>query len=124
MQKNSFKSMKLVELSPKKQVKMGAVSVAYFSAEDKTEEQAHVYLQTHQAPHRFLAYRNIPAYIHQYVQGKRALDFGAGTGASSSFLQDLGFDVIGTDVSSSMLEKAQANFPSIEYSAAGNLAHL
>lgn len=93
---------------------MGA-GIVYRSAEDKTEEQAHQYLQTHQAPHRYLAYRDVPTFIRQFVKSKRALDYGAGTGASSSFLYDLGLEVIGVDVSSNMLEKARANFPFIQF---------
>lgn len=100
---------------------MGAVGIVYRSAEDKTEEQVHRYLQTHQAPHRYLAYRDIPAFIHQFVNGTRALDYGSGTGSSSSFLYDLGFDVIGLDIDSNMLEKAQANFPSIQFCKVENL---
>lgn len=98
---------------------MGAT--VYRSAEDKTEEQAHQYLQTHQAPHRYLAYRDIPSFVRQFVKGNRALDHGAGTGASTSFLYDLGLDVIGLDVSSNMLEKARDNFPFIQFCSVDEL---
>lgn len=91
------------------------VGVVYSSAEDKTEEQARTYLQTHQAPHRYLAYRDIPAFIREFVKGRKALDYGAGTGASSSFLYELGLDVIGLDVSTNMLEKARSSFPYIKF---------
>ncbi len=94
---------------------MGTAGIVYRSTEDKTKEQAHLYLQTHQAPHRYLAYRDIPNFIRQFVKGKRAVDYGAGTGASSSFLYDLGLDVIGLDLSSNMLEKARDNFPFIQF---------
>ena len=100
---------------------MGTAGVVYRSAEDKTKEQAYQYLQTHQAPHRYLAYRDVPTFVHQFVKGTRALDYGAGTGASSSFLYDLGLDVIGLDISSNMLEKARANFPSIQFYSAKSL---
>ncbi len=90
-------------------------AVVYKSAEDKTDVQAHYYLQTHQAPHRYLAYRDIPAFIQQFVTGRRALDYGAGTGSSASFLYKLGFDVTGTDISFNMLEKARGNFPHIRF---------
>jgi SAM-dependent methyltransferase len=92
-----------------------AEEIVYRSAEKKTEEQVQGYLQTHQAPHRFLAYRDIPTYIQQLVQGKRALDYGAGTGASSSFLYELGLEVTGIDVSLDMLKKARLNFPHIQF---------
>lgn len=100
---------------------METTGVVYRSAEDKTEEQARQYLQTHQAPHRYLAYRDIPALIHQFIKGTRVLDYGAGTGASSSFLYDLGLDVTGLDVSSNMLIKARANYPSIQFYSVENL---
>ncbi len=89
--------------------------VIYSSAGNQTEEQSALYTQTHQAPHRYLAYKDIPMIIRQFVKGKKALDYGAGTGASSSFLHNLGFDVIGMDISSSMLEKARMSFPDIEF---------
>lgn len=100
---------------------MGTAGVVYRSAEDKTEEQACRYLQTHQAPHRYLAYRDIPTFVHQFVKGKRTLDYGSGTGASSSFLFDMGLDVLGIDVSSKMLEQARSNFPSIQFCSVENL---
>ena len=100
---------------------MGRREVIYRSNEDKTDEQAHAYVQTHQAAHRYLAYRDIPLLLQQFAHGKRALDYGAGTGASSVFLSDLGFDVIGVDVSSGMLEKAQTNFPDIQFCSVENL---
>ncbi len=100
---------------------MAKEGVIYRSAEEKTDEQAHAYVQTHQAPHRYLAYRDIPTFLRQFVHGKRALDFGAGTGASSSFLCRLGFDVTGVDISSGMLEEARANFPYIQFCLVENL---
>lgn len=96
-------------------------SIIYRSAEDKTEELAQQYLQTHLAPHRYLAYRDIPSFVHQFVKGKRALDYGAGTGASSSFLHDLGLNVIGIDISYNMLKKAQNNFPYIQFMSVNEL---
>ncbi len=94
---------------------MARRAVVYRSTEDKTDDQAHSYLQTHQAPHRYLAYKDIPALIHQFVKGKQALDYGAGTGASASFLHELGLNVTGVDISYSMLEKAWSNFPQIPF---------
>jgi SAM-dependent methyltransferase len=43
----------------------------------------------------YLAYRDLPAIISDYVAGTRALDFGCGTGRSSRFLKELGFSVVG-----------------------------
>lgn len=90
-------------------------AVVYNSADNKTKVVASNYSKTHQTPHRYLAYRDIPKFIRQFVKGRRALDFGAGTGASAEFLYNLGLDVIGLDVSSNMLAEARSNFPYIEF---------
>jgi SAM-dependent methyltransferase len=62
-----------------------------------------------------LAYRDLPAIISEYVAGTRALDFGCGTGRSSRFLQKLGFNVIGVDVSEDMLRIARSVDPAGDY---------
>jgi ubiquinone/menaquinone biosynthesis C-methylase UbiE len=63
----------------------------------------------------YLAYRDLPAIISEHVAGTRALDFGCGTGRSSRFLQKLGFNVIGVDVSEDMLRIARATDPPGDY---------
>lgn len=63
----------------------------------------------------YLAYRDIPEIITQHIGGRRALDFGCGTGRSSRFLRELGFDVIGVDISASMLERAKELDPEGDY---------
>src|SRR5450755_579663 len=63
----------------------------------------------------FLAYRDLPAIIAEYVTGKSALDFGCGTGRSTRFLQMLGFDVIGVDISEEMVRIARDTDPSGDY---------
>ena len=55
----------------------------------------------------YLAYRDIPAIISRHVSGKRAMDFGCGTGRSTRFLQRLGYRTIGIDISEGMIEKAR-----------------
>ena len=56
----------------------------------------------------FLAFSSIPDLIQRYDKiGKRALDFGCGTGRSTRFLQGLGLDVAGADINPSMLAQAQ-----------------
>lgn len=61
-------------------------------------DRADAYASLEFANTYYLAYRDLPAIISEYVAGTRALDFGCGTGRSSRFLQKLGFDVIGVDV--------------------------
>ena len=54
----------------------------------------------------YLVYRDLPAIVAQHVTGREALDFGCGTGRSTRFLKRLGFNAIGIDISSSMIELA------------------
>lgn len=54
----------------------------------------------------YLAYRDLPEIISTHAKGKRALDFGCGTGRSTRFLKELGFEAIGIDISSCMIEQA------------------
>lgn len=55
----------------------------------------------------YLAYRDLPEIIFQHVKGRRAIDFGCGAGRSTRFLQKLGFDVIGVDISEDMIKKRE-----------------
>jgi SAM-dependent methyltransferase len=54
----------------------------------------------------YLAYRDLPAIIKEHVAGRKALDFGCGAGRSTRFLKKLGFNTIGIDISSSMIQLA------------------
>jgi SAM-dependent methyltransferase len=54
-----------------------------------------------------LVFRNLPGLLEQHVKGRRALDFGCGTGRSTRFLQKLGFATRGVDISREMLAIAQ-----------------
>jgi len=56
----------------------------------------------------YLAFRDLPEIISEHVRGKTAVDFGCGAGRSTRFLQKLGFDVIGVDISEDMIKRAQA----------------
>lgn len=58
-----------------------------------------------------LAYRDLPAIIEKHARGFKALDFGCGTGRSSRFLKNLGFDVTGIDISPSMIRQAVEKDP-------------
>lgn len=55
----------------------------------------------------YLAFRDIPALLSRHVRGTRALDFGCGAGRSTRFLKELAFEVVGVDISESMLEQAR-----------------
>jgi len=73
-----------------------------------------------------LAFRDLPALLARHVQGRRALDFGCGTGRSSRFLREFGFEVVGIDVSAPMLEEARRRDAEGDYRlvAAGDLGAL
>jgi ubiquinone/menaquinone biosynthesis C-methylase UbiE len=74
----------------------------------------------------YLAYRDLPEIISKHVTGKKAVDFGCGTGRSSRFLKDLGFKVTGVDISEDMLEIARNKDLSGDYQLVsnGNYDHL
>jgi ubiquinone/menaquinone biosynthesis C-methylase UbiE len=74
----------------------------------------------------YLGFRDLPALVRKHVRGTRALDFGCGTGRSTRFLKDLGFEVIGVDISPIMLDQARARDPHGDYRlvADGSLAGL
>ena len=63
----------------------------------------------------YLAFRDIPRILSEHVTGTRALDFGCGTGRSTRFLRQLGFDVTGIDISEDMLRIARSTDPSGDY---------
>ncbi len=90
--------------------------VFYHSGKSKSSLEADCYKKTHESVYRYLAYRDIPDIIEQYLPNKgKALDYGSGSGYSGKFLQDLGFDVIGVDVCTEMLEHARKNNPTIPF---------
>jgi ubiquinone/menaquinone biosynthesis C-methylase UbiE len=55
----------------------------------------------------YLAYRDLPEIIFEHVKGRKAIDFGCGTGRSTRFLRGLGFDAVGVDISEDMLRRAR-----------------
>ena len=63
----------------------------------------------------YLAFRDIPGLLREHVAGRYALDFGCGTGRSSRFLKEHGFEVTGVDIAASMLAHAQAQDPDGRY---------
>jgi SAM-dependent methyltransferase len=63
----------------------------------------------------YLAYRDLPEIIFGHVKGRRALDFGCGTGRSTRFLKKLGFSAIGVDIAADMLAHARSVDPEGDY---------
>lgn len=62
-----------------------------------------------------LAYRDLPDIINKHVTGRKALDVGCGTGRSTRFLRQLGFDVIGVDIAEEMIQQAREKDPQGKY---------
>src|SRR6266700_3987316 len=58
------------------------------------EERARAYATLQFPGTYYLAFRDLPALIRRYNHGRRALDFGCGTGRSTRFLRNLGLEVI------------------------------
>lgn len=63
----------------------------------------------------YLAYRDLPQIIFEHVKGRKAIDFGCGTGRSTRFLQKLGFDAVGVDISEDMIKEARRIDPLGDY---------
>ena len=63
----------------------------------------------------YLAYRDLPEIIFKHVKGRKAMDFGCGTGRSTRFLQKLGFDALGVDISGDMIKEARRIDPQGDY---------
>ena len=63
----------------------------------------------------YLAYRDLPEIMFEHVKGRKAIDFGCGTGRSTRFLQKLGFDTIGIDIARDMVKKAKEIDPKGDY---------
>ncbi|MCP4593662.1 MAG: methyltransferase domain-containing protein [bacterium] len=63
----------------------------------------------------YLAFRDLPELLSRHVEGRRALDFGCGTGRSTRFLAKLGFDAVGVDISEEMVRRARAFDSSGDY---------
>ncbi len=81
--------------------------------EDATRAEAYARLEF--ANTYYLAYRDLPEIIRRHVSGTRAFDFGCGTGRSTRFVRQLGFDVTGVDISPEMIAKARELDPGGNY---------
>jgi len=81
--------------------------------EDAKYAEAYAKLEFHGT--YYLAYRDLPEIIFEQVKGRKAMDFGCGTGRSTRFLQKLGFDTIGIDIAEDMIKKAREIDPDGDY---------
>ena len=81
--------------------------------EDRTRADAYATLEFKNTYH--LAYRDIPAILGAHVCGRKSVDFGCGTGRSTRFLRQLGFEVTGVDIAGDMIRKAREVDPSGDY---------
>jgi ubiquinone/menaquinone biosynthesis C-methylase UbiE len=63
----------------------------------------------------YLAYRDLPEIIFEHVKGRKAIDFGCGTGRSTRFLQRLRFSTVGVDIAEDMIKKARELDPKGDY---------
>jgi ubiquinone/menaquinone biosynthesis C-methylase UbiE len=73
-----------------------------------------------------LVRRDLPGILREHVTGRRALDFGCGTGRSARLLRECGFEVTGVDIAESMVHRARELDPAGDYRllASGDLARL
>jgi len=63
----------------------------------------------------YLAYRDLSKILSKHVRGKKALDFGCGTGRSTRFLKNQGFITTGIDISEQMIKIARVIEPRGNY---------
>lgn len=63
----------------------------------------------------YLAFRDLPGLLAEHVRGRKAVDFGCGAGRSTRFLRERGFDVVGVDVSGTMIAQARERDPAGAY---------
>ena len=67
-----------------------------------------------------LAFRDLPDLFAAHVPGRRAVDFGCGTGRSTRFLKGLGFGTVGIDISAEMVAVARERDPEGDYRVIGD----
>ncbi|MBN2183908.1 MAG: methyltransferase domain-containing protein [Candidatus Krumholzibacteriota bacterium] len=79
------------------------------------EQRARAYAQLDFPGTYYLAFRDLSSVFENHAKGKRAVDFGCGTGRSTRFLRDLGFEVVGIDISRPMLDEARRLDPDGDY---------
>jgi len=90
-------------------LKIGEYMEFFNSYED--EKRAGAYSKLEFEGTYYLAYRDLPKIFSEHITGKKALDFGCGTGRSSRFMKKYGFDTTGIDISEEMIKIAKKNRP-------------
>lgn len=90
----------------------GIKSVVFDTDSDET---AMKYANTFDTCTGNIGYRDLPEIISKHVVGNKALDYGCGTGYSTNLLKNIGFKVIGADISIHMLKEAKKNYQGIEF---------
>ncbi len=89
---------------------------------DKTRAEEYARLEF--ANTYYLAYRDLPQIVGKHVTGRvhgsRALDFGCGTGRSTRFIRQLGFQVTSVDIAPQMIAHARRLDPEGDYRLIAN----
>lgn len=93
----------------------------YKSGQIHNIQQASEYSKTHEYPHRFLAYRDLHILLKNFANINKVLDFGCGTGSSTFYFFEKGFDVTGIDQSKAMVDEAKSNFPEINFTGTNDI---
>ena len=83
-------------------------------------ERAVAYDQLGFAGTYLLAFRDLPDLLEAHVAGRRALDFGCGTGRTARWLAALGYDAVGVDVAAEMVAVARRRDPAGDYRVIGD----
>jgi ubiquinone/menaquinone biosynthesis C-methylase UbiE len=86
-----------------------------FSNVYEDAERAEAYARLEFPGTYYLAYRDLPDIISEHVRGRKAIDFGCGSGRSTRFLRKHGFDVVGVDIAEEMIRKAREIDPKGDY---------
>lgn len=87
--------------------------ISYHSDIHDSSYQAEIYSRVAESACRYLALRDVPELIARYGSCGRALDYGVGSGLSLRFLQGMGFQVSGADISDEMIAEAARNCPDV-----------
>jgi SAM-dependent methyltransferase len=78
-------------------------------------KRAAAYAQLELGNTYYLVFRDLPEIIRGHVSGTKAIDFGCGTGRSTRFVRQLGFDTVGVDIAPEMVAKAKELDPTGDY---------